>query len=95
MNKPKGGPKNGILKVSAIKCKKCGDIIYSRTVHDFRTCTCEACFIDGGFDYCRIGGNLDDIEDVEVNVEATKGDLYQDWNFQENKYGLIKGEEHE
>ena len=27
------------MKISAIKCKKCGDIIYSRTLHDFHYCT--------------------------------------------------------
>lgn len=36
-----------------IQCKKCGDIIESVTVHDFKTCSCGACSVDGGHDYLR------------------------------------------
>lgn len=45
-----------------IKCKKCGDIIESKSVHDWVPCKCGACFVDGGLFYSRIGGNLEDIE---------------------------------
>jgi len=44
------------LKRNAIKCKLCGDIIESKTVHDFQMCSCGATFVDGGTDYARIGG---------------------------------------
>ena len=47
-----------------IKCLKCGDIIESKSVHDWVQCTCGACFIDGGHDYMRIGGNKEDWEDL-------------------------------
>lgn len=41
-----------------IKCKKCGDIIESVSVNDFKFCKCGAVAVDGGFDYLRRCGNL-------------------------------------
>lgn len=43
-----------------IKCLKCGDIIESMFRHDFRWCSCRNIFIDGGNDYLRYGGNVED-----------------------------------
>ena len=39
------------ILVNKIRCKKCGDIIESKSVHDFRFCKCES--VDGGHDYLR------------------------------------------
>lgn len=36
-----------------IKCKHCGDIIESISVHDFKTCSCGSCSVDGGHCYLR------------------------------------------
>ena len=36
-----------------IKCKHCGDIIESTTIHEFVTCSCGKCSADGGKDYIR------------------------------------------
>ena len=47
-----------------IRCKKCGDIIESTHRHDFVTCTCCACAVDGGHDYLRRVGNMEDWEDL-------------------------------
>ncbi|MGF2565408.1 DUF7695 domain-containing protein [Ralstonia pseudosolanacearum] len=47
-----------------IKCNKCGDIIESTYTHDFVMCSCGACFVDGGHDYMRIGGNEGDWTDM-------------------------------
>ena len=30
---------------NAIRCKKCGDIIESKTVHDFEFCSCGSCAV--------------------------------------------------
>ena len=49
---------------NAIRCKKCGDIIESQTVHDFKFCSCGACAVDGGHDYLRRCGNLGDWEEL-------------------------------
>jgi len=58
-----------IVRNSA-KCRKCGDEIESRSVHDFVYCSCGAIFVDGGREYLRRGGaSLDDIEDTSIEVE--------------------------
>lgn len=36
-----------------IQCKHCGDIIESKHVHNFVTCGCKMCSVDGGLDYLR------------------------------------------
>ena len=36
-----------------IRCIHCGDIIESKTVHDFKWCSCERVAVDGGKDYLR------------------------------------------
>ena len=38
---------------NAIKCKHCGEIIESTYRHDFVTCSCGSCSVDGGHDYLR------------------------------------------
>ena len=81
------------MKVFGIKCNKCGDFIYSRTIHDFHYCTCESCAIDGGQeDYYKIIGNKDDweiVKDVEIEAKDLT-ELYNDWNYRTNNYGIIK-----
>lgn len=56
----------GKIIKNAIQCKKCGDVIESTSVHEFVTCSCGACAVDGGHDYLRRCGNLDDIIDLSV-----------------------------
>lgn len=41
-----------ILK-NSIQCKYCSDIIESKSVHDFVTCSCDRCSVDGGKEYLR------------------------------------------
>jgi hypothetical protein len=38
-----------------VRCNACGDRIFSNSRHDFVTCSCGDTFIDGGFDYTRVG----------------------------------------
>ena len=52
------------ILVNKIKCKKCGDIIDSKSVHDFKFCKCESVAVDGGHDYLRRLGELEDWEDM-------------------------------
>jgi len=59
-----------ILKNKA-QCAKCNDIIESVDRHDFRWCSCHTIFVDGGKDYLRRGGQLDDI--IELS-ETDEGD---------------------
>lgn len=49
--------------VNKIKCKKCGEIIESKSVHDFQFCQCGAVAVDGGHDYLRRCGNREDWEE--------------------------------
>ena len=79
------------MKVYGIKCNKCGDIIYSRAVHDFHWCKCNAVAVDGGLSYLRIVGNKEDWTRVEIELPIDgmkgRGILYDDWNHSKNKYG--------
>ena len=38
---------------NASQCKICGDIIESTSRHEFVTCSCKACAVDGGHEYLR------------------------------------------
>jgi len=80
-----------MIKVNAIQCSKCGDTIYSRTHYDCRSCSCGSIFIDGGFDYTRIGSKEEKALKVKkININATKKELYEDWNLTKGQFGLIK-----
>lgn len=65
--------KNSKIIHNRIKCLKCGDIIESKHRHDYKTCSCGACAVDGGHDYLRRCGNLEDWEDMsEVEKKDEK-----------------------
>ena len=51
---------------NAIKCNYCGDVIESKHTHDFKWCSCETVFIDGGLEYSRRGfkNSQDDFTDM-------------------------------
>lgn len=58
-------------KTNKAKCLNCGDIIESKHRHDFVTCSCfedtydnKGIFIDGGLDYLRRGGCIENMEDL-------------------------------
>lgn len=42
-----------IINRNAIQCRYCRDIIESRNVHDYVTCSCGTCSVDGGLEYLR------------------------------------------
>jgi hypothetical protein len=76
------------MKVTAVKCPICQDIIFSRCQRDYHTCSCGNTSIDGGFNYIRISGSK---EVIELDIgEITKEELYNDWNNMHDKYGVIK-----
>ena len=58
-----------ILK-NRIRCLKCGDIIESKSVHDFVTCSCGACSVYGGHDYLR---RCFETEDCYEELSETDG----------------------
>lgn len=47
-----------------IKCKKCGDIIESKSTNDYKRCSCGAVAVDGGKDYLKRIGNEEDYEEL-------------------------------
>lgn len=86
------------MKIEAQKCLNCGDILYSRSRHDFRYCFCGSMYVDGGpvFEgstgsYNRVGGNFDEIKSIEYESELNAGDivkrLWDDYNLSIDRYG--------
>lgn len=59
------------IKRNAFRCKQCGLVVESKTVHDFQECRCGN-FTDGGLDYVRRGGNFDAMEDLTEYEEELK-----------------------
>lgn len=43
----------GRLIYNGVKCRICGDVIESKHVHDFVSCSCGNVSVDGGLDYPR------------------------------------------
>lgn len=58
-----------MIFVNRIRCNKCGDIIESTSVHDFKFCKCGAVAVDGGHDYLRRCGNREDWEELSKTEE--------------------------
>ena len=48
---------------NALRCRHCGDVIESKSVHDFKQCSCGAIFVDGGCEYLRRGYKTSPEED--------------------------------
>ena len=63
------------IAVNKIRCKKCGDVIDSKSVHDFKFCKCQSVAVDGGHDYLRRVGEIGSWEDLseyeEIGDEIT------------------------
>ena len=52
------------------KCAACGDIIESKSRHDFVTCKCGAISVDGGTDYLKRSGDFGDIIELSEVEES-------------------------
>jgi hypothetical protein len=78
------------MKVNAIECLKCGDIIYSRARWDFLWCSCKNVSVDGGFDYCKVSFATNEYKHIQIELDVTEKDLYDDWNKRADKHGRIK-----
>lgn len=63
---------------NAIRCKKCGDIIESKNVHDLVSCKCGKVAVDGGKQYIRrmFESTPEDYEELsefeDISVEEKK-----------------------
>lgn len=56
---------------NAARCNRCGDVIESTSRHNWVCCSCfkesngkTGIFVDGGLDYLRRGGEIDNYEDL-------------------------------
>ncbi len=68
------------VKVNKIRCLKCGDVVESKSVHDYARCSCGACAADGGLEYLRRTGFREDWEelgeyDVQLGIQALLAEL--------------------
>ena len=54
-----------------IKCKKCGDIIESKSINDYKKCSCGAVAVDGGKDYLKRMGDEENYEELSELKQMT------------------------
>lgn len=77
--------------VNAIECKECDVIVYSRTSDDVRPCSCGRVVVMGGQEHFKYDIYTNpDYEIKKINVDASMIDLYNDWLWMEDKYGLVE-----
>ena len=60
------------IKVNKAQCKKCGDIIESKTTNDLKRCSCGSIAVDGGLDYIKRIGKEEDIIELSECEEKKK-----------------------
>ena len=67
---------NSKIEHTGLRCKLCGDVIFSEYTHDFKECSCGNCFVDGGKSYFRRG--YSDPDTVETIHRLTDGSILED-----------------
>ena len=61
------------ILLNKAQCLHCGDIVESKTVHDFVWCKCQSIFVDGGKEYLKRGGEMESIKELsEWNEEIVE-----------------------
>lgn len=68
------------IKINKIRCKKCGDVIESKSVHDYKWCSCLSVAVDGGKDYLKRSGNRGDFEELSEYEVITLDDVIGKWS---------------
>ena len=77
------------MKIIATECPNCFNILYSRAQHDFRTCGCGNTSVDGGQLKARVLYKDKPPKSIEIDVDVTEQQLYDDWNNRKDKYGIV------
>ena len=66
-----------------IACAKCLDVIESKYTHDFVGCSCGSVYVDGGNEYWKRSGELQDIIDLSLwkdsETEESNTHLFSGW----------------
>jgi lysyl-tRNA synthetase class I len=84
------------MKIKAAQCNECGDVIFSRVKHDYRSCTCNCISVDGGYEYFKVSHPSGVIfKEIEIELDVSIDDLYDDWDQMHDKFGLIKTKDEE
>lgn len=65
---------NGKIVVNKIRCKKCGDVIESKSIHDFVWCSCGNCAVDGGLSYIKRAFRTEKAEDAYIEMSIYESD---------------------
>ena len=78
---------------NAVTCLTCGDFIYSGHRHHFNTCTCGAISVDGGQDYLRRVGSIENVVEMSWSLPnevywACAGAVQDAIDTNRNKYGI-------
>ena len=58
-----------MIRRNAAECRRCGDVIESKHLHDFVTCGCGAISVDGGKSYLKRSARWD-VDDVIERSET-------------------------
>jgi len=69
---------------NAIQCKLCGDIIESTDRHQYVTCKCGACAVDGGHDYLHRS-----FKDKDCYIDLSETEDVSDKKEEQNVTSLI------
>ena len=56
----------------AVRCAECKTVIISASRHDFVWCSCGETFVDGGDDYCRMGGHPETVKITQEEYDRIK-----------------------
>jgi hypothetical protein len=79
------------MRIKAIKCENCNDIVYSRAEQDYRECECAQVGAFGGQSYAKYNTHSGaPHEKMIISLDITPQDLYNDWKEMRDRYGLIK-----
>lgn len=56
---------------NAIRCKYCGEVIESKSIHDYKYCSCKSVAVDGGHEYLKrsFKNTKDDYEELSEYIE--------------------------
>ena len=57
---------------NAAQCRKCKDIVESKDTNDLKRCLCGSIGVDGGLEYIKRIGNLDEV----IELSKFENDLY-------------------